>query len=260
MIRYPAVAGTFYPAKKEELKRMVEKFLEEAQAEKFRNKPRALLVPHAGYIYSGIVAAFGFKALKGYNFSKVILIGPSHYFPFSGIALDESEKWQTPLGEVDLFYPSETENCGNIFFKEAKIHQPEHCLEVEIPFLQIILKRFKILPMLTGQVKNEEAANCIEKIIDEETLIIISSDLSHYLPYQESKTIDKKTVRYILDNNSQNFEKYGQACGEKAISILLKIARDKNWQASLLSLLNSGDTSGKKDQVVGYSSIVFTEK
>ena len=260
MIRYPAAAGTFYPAGEKELKEAIEKFLERAKIKKLGGKPRALIVPHAGYAYSGAIAAFGFKALRGYNFSKVILIGPSHYFPFSGIALDGSEKWQTPLGDLELFHPKELENCEGVFFEEPKIHQPEHCLEVEMPFLQTVLKSFKVLPMLTGKVEGEKCAKCIEKILDESTLIIASSDLSHYLPYQEAQKADEQTVGHILKSAILNFEKYGQACGKEAISILLRIAISKNWQAKLLALANSGDTSGMRDQVVGYSSIAFIEK
>ncbi len=257
MIRNQIVAGTFYPANKEKLKSLILKFLNSAKL-KLDHKPKALIVPHAGYIYSGPIAGFGYKVIENFKYQKVILLGPSHFFNFQGLALSQFQ-WQSPLGKIETFNPKNLlTSCQNLFFINENIHQPEHCLEVQLPFLQTIYKNFKILPILTGDFLNyQKIAFCLNKILDNDTLLIISSDLSHYLPYSQAQDIDSKTVKYILNKDSQNFEKYGQACGKSAILILLEIAKINKWQADLLVLANSGDTSKIKDKVVGYSSIVF---
>ncbi len=256
MIRQEAVAGTFYPANKEKLKSLVLGFINSAKIS-LDFKPKALIVPHAGYVYSGPIAGFGYKAIKNFKYQKIILLGPSHHFGFASLALSQSQ-WQTPFGKIETFEPKIFSDCQDLFFIDESVHQPEHCLEVQLPFLQTIYKNFKILPILTGSFLNhKQAANCLNKMLHSNTLLIVSSDLSHYLSYYQAQNIDKETVKYILNKDSQNFEKYGQACGKEAILILLEIAKINKWQAQLLALANSGDTSGIKDKVVGYSSIIF---
>jgi len=258
-IRYPIVAGTFYPANPQELEKMVRGFLHQATVEKFSIQPKALIVPHAGYVYSGPVAAYGFKALENQNYKKIILLGPSHHFSFQGLTSSPSGYWETPLGKIECL--------GKENFKELKktkeiiesseIHEPEHCLEVEIPFLQTVLKEFKIVSFLTGELNIKTIAKVLEHLVDEGTLILVSSDLSHYYSYEEAQKLDTVTIDAILDNDSKRLEEYGEACGKTGIDILLEIAKNKHWQPKLLKASNSGDTAGDKSQVVGYASIVF---
>ena len=257
MTRLPAVAGLFYPAEKDKLKNTIKIFLAKARPD-FKEKPKALIVPHAGYIYSGLIAAYGFKTIESYDFKEVILLGPSHHFPFYGLALDENKFWQTPLKKTPLFEKKELLKEKEIFFKEKRIHQPEHSLEVELPFLQTVLRNFKIMPLLTGTKTDiTKTAKILSCILKNDSLLVVSSDLSHYLPYNEAKKTDLQTINYILNKDVLSFLKNGEACGKIAILILLYIAKALNWQSKLLIYANSGDTAGPKNQVVGYTAIAF---
>jgi len=258
-IRNSQFAGIFYPDNPQTLKEMIEDFLHQATVEKFKVQPKALLVPHAGYIYSGKIAAYGFKTLENKAYEKVILLGPSHHFSFQGLASSPSGYWETPLGKIECLGK---ENLKELKKTEAiiespEIHEPEHCLEVEIPFLQIVLKNFKILPLLTGELNIKTVAKVLESLVDEETLILVSSDLSHYYSYKEAQQLDKVTIDAILDNDSKRLEEFGEACGKTGIEVLMEIAKNKHWQPKLLKALNSGDMTEEKSQVVGYSSLVY---
>lgn len=268
--RSPVVAGTFYPDNPVELKNIIEDFLNKATVSKQKQGTRALILPHAGYIYSGPVAAYGFKTLKQEDFNKVILLGPSHHFAFKGLTAAKEDYWQTPLGKIKILSKNNIPELKNVkeIQESIEIHQPEHCLEVLLPFLQIVLKKFELLPLLTGEIETEKAARILMPLIEEKTLIIASSDLSHYLPYQEAKMIDKVTIDAILANDLERFNKYGNACGKKPIEILLNIAQQKKWQSKLLCAMNSNETVcgicspkkiAKEEQVVGYTSIAFYE-
>lgn len=259
-IRYPIVAGTFYPDNPQILKEMIEDFLHQATVEKLKVQPRALIVPHAGYIYSGRVAAYGFKILEDKLYKKIILLGPSHHFSFQGLASSPSGYWETPLGKIECLGREDLKKLKKTkeIIESLEIHEPEHCLEVEIPFLQVVLKEFKIVSFLTGELNMKTIAKVLESLIDEETLILVSSDLSHYHPYKEAQQLDKVTIDAILDNDSKRLEEFGEACGKTGIDILLEIAKNKHWQPKLLKALNSGDITGEKSQVVGYASIMFS--
>jgi len=266
LTRLPIVAGTFYPNDPEELKQMIEGFLNKATVGKQKEKTRALILPHAGYIYSGPVAAYGLKILKPDSFNRVILLGPSHHFAFEELVATTEDYWETPLGKLKVLSKNnfpELKNKKEII-ESAEIHHPEHCLEVLLPFLQVVLKDFEIFPLLVSDIDVQKATEMLMPIINEKTLLIISSDLSHYLPCSEAKMIDKVTIDAILANDLNRFNEFGNACGKKPIEILLNIAIKKNWQPKLLCAMNSDETvkglsSDKESQVVGYASIGFYE-
>jgi len=261
-IRYPKFAGSFYPEDSQELKDLIEKYLHQATIEKLKIKPKALIVPHAGYIYSGIVAAHGYKTLIGFKYKRIVLLGPSHNFIFSGLAINPNGKWFTPLGEVESEGISTFSKIRDVIessnlIESSQIHEIEHSLEVQIPFLQVVLDNFKIVPILTGEVNTDTASFLINSILDENTLLIVSSDLSHYYSYEDAQKLDQVTIDAILDYDINALRNFGEACGVIGIEILLKIAAQNKWQIKLLKAANSGDTSGLKDQVVGYASFVF---
>jgi len=270
-LRSPVVAGTFYPEDPEELKNMVQGFLREAIVGKQKVDVKALIVPHAGYVYSGPVAGYGFKILEQHSFKTVILLGPSHHFVFTGLAAAVEDYWETPLGRIKVLSKNNFLSLKNKkeIIESAEIHKPEHCLEVQLPFLQMVLKDFLIFPLLTGEINAEKAAKILMPLIDSQTLIIVSSDLSHYLPYSQAKMVDKVTIDAILSNDIPRFNEYGEACGKKPIEILLYIAQQKKWQSKLLCAMNSEETVGgicspkriskKIGQVVGYASLAYYE-
>lgn len=251
-IRKPAVAGMFYPADRQELKQIVNHFLDEGKEIKFKGNLKALIVPHAGYIYSGIVAGAGFKLLKKTDFRKVILLGPTHQFPFFGAALAK-EDFETPLGPVKS---GKTEEL----FKENQIielpeaHLREHSLEVELPFLQETLKDFELYAFSLGEIEEERLAETISRFIDGKTLVLASSDLSHYFDYKTAVEKDKETIRKILSFDFSGLE----ACGEKPVKVLMHLAKKLGWKPFLIDYKNSGDTAGDKKKVVGYCAIGFS--
>jgi AmmeMemoRadiSam system protein B len=257
-IRFPAVADAFYPAEEKELKRMISDFLGQAKPPSIKNL-KALIVPHAGYVYSGPVAAHGFKLLEKQEFKKVIAVGPSHYAAFVGAAEDDSDGWQTPLGIVRTDRVSRLVKAGTInCFPQA--HAPEHCLEVQLPFLQTVLKGdFVFYPLITGEISPSLLAEALEPALSDETLLLISSDLSHYFPYEEAVKRDSTTNKIILSLDVKNAQLI-DACGKTGIITAMHIAKSKKWKARLLDYRNSGDTAGPKSNVVGYSAIAFYGK
>jgi len=261
-VRHPIVAGTFYPDNPEILKKMIQGFLDNATVEKHKSPVKAIIVPHAGYIYSGPVAAYAFKLIENCPYEKIFLLGPSHNFSFDNLVSCAKKYWQTPLGKVEILSKDDFPKLKQKkeIIESSEIHQPEHSLEVQLPFLQTVLGDFKIFPLLTGNIINyKKISDILMSIYDEKTLFLISSDLSHYLPYSEAKMIDKVTIDAILANDIERFNEYGNACGKTSIEILLNIAHKKQWKSKLLCAMNSGETSGDKNQVVGYASIIFYE-
>jgi hypothetical protein len=261
-LRHSTVSGSFYPDDSDILKQQIKGFLDNATVEKHQLSVKALIVPHAGYIYSGPVAAYAFKLIENCLYKKVFLLGPSHHFSFDNLVSCAKGYWQTPLGKVEILSKDDFSKLKNKkeIIESSNIHQPEHSLEVQLPFLQTVLDDFQIFPLLTGNIINHKRlSDILLSIYNEETLFLISSDLSHYLPYDEAKMIDKVTIDAILANDIKRFNEYGNACGKISIEILLNIAHKKQWKSKLLCAMNSGETSGDKNQVVGYASIVFYE-
>jgi len=275
--RKPAVAGSFYPGDKDELNSMIDEFLAKVELPKLEPHIRALVVPHAGYVYSGQVAAYAYKALMGSSpageITRVIIIGNSHQEYFDGASIYPKGYFETPLGKVEIdadFSKKLMEASDKIYFKESA-HQQEHSLEVQIPFLQKTLKNFKIVPIILG---NQEGAsdiliNALKNLIDDNTLIIASSDLSHYPNYKDAQYSDNKVIQAILSGKRENLRETISeleaenipnlqtcACGHDSIEVVMGLMEGKT--AKLLKYANSGDVTGDKSQVVGYGAIVFT--
>jgi AmmeMemoRadiSam system protein B len=259
--RPPAVAGLFYPASPGELSVGVRAMLDAARTDNAGRPPKALIVPHAGYVYSGPVAASGYARLASMagRIRRVVLLGPVHRVPVHGLALPEATAFSTPLGEVPL------DTAAMAALSElpqvtvsAAAHAQEHSLEVHLPFLQTVLGEFRLLPLAVGDATTEEVAGVLARVWGgEETLIVVSSDLSHYLPYEMARRIDSETVRHILAISADL--DHGEACGATPVNGLLAQAGRHALTAELLDLRNSGDTAGDRSRVVGYAAIAFYE-
>ena len=223
--------------------------------------PKAIIVPHAGYIYSGPIAASAYAqvANSGHSITRVILLGPSHRVPFYGLAASNAEFFATPLGTV----PIDKDSLAAIgHLRQVQIsddaHRWEHSLEVHIPFLQMVLADFKLVPLVVGEAGAEEIDEVLEILWGgPETLIVVSSDLSHYHDYDTARRLDHATSDAITRFRPQDIQ-YEQACGRNAILGLLMAARQHHMNATILDLRNSGDTAGPRDRVVGYGAYAFT--
>src|SRR5512139_2361610 len=261
-IRPAAVAGLFYPGDSTELKRTVAGLLANAPAAEAMCAPKALIVPHAGYIYSGAVAASAYARLGGLRgrIRRVVLLGPTHRVPVRGLALPEADRFATPLGEVQLDRAGMQAIAGlPQVVKSAAAHQMEHSLEVQLPFLQQVLGDFQLLPLAVGEATAAEVAEVLERLWGgDETLIVISSDLSHFLPDAVARQVDGGTVDAILALDSHlNHE---QACGATPINGLLLAVRKHGLHPVLLDVCNSSDTAGEPERVVGYAAFAFESK
>lgn len=261
MIRPPAVAGTFYPAEPEVLRRSLAQFLDNAETISFDEPVKALVVPHAGYIFSGSVAgaAYAKLAARAETIERVILLGPVHRVPVRGLALPDTDSFATPLGIVPLDKQAIAHLAGMPqVVTSGAAHAQEHSLEVQLPFLQRLLGNFTLVPLAVGDASAEEVAQVLDRLWGgPETLIVISSDLSHYLPYAEACRRDRDTVGRILDGTQ--LSSHEQACGATPINGLLLGAERHGLAPHLVSLCNSGDTAGDRSHVVGYASIAFSE-
>ncbi len=258
----PKVAGTFYPDDPDELSALIQHYLSQANAE--RQIPKALISPHAGFQYSGPIAAEAYACLlkNKMQIDHVILIGPSHRFPFEGIAATSASAYKTPLGTIpiDQLLMHEILSFPQVDIIDEAFGVQENSLETQLPFLQTVLGKFSIVPLLIGDVEYSDVVEILKVLWDEDkTLIVVSSDLSHYLEDKQAKTIDHETTQAILnlDPNKINFD---QACGRVGIQALLSIAKEKKLKPELVDLRNSGDTTGSKDQVVGYAAVHFYQK
>lgn len=256
-IRSPAVAGLFYPADARQLAQDVQQLLAGAKVQGF--KPKALIVPHAGYIYSGAVAAAAYAGLYSVasTIKRVVLLGPAHRVAVYGLALPGVDVFVTPLGQVKLDndLARTIEHLPQVTISQ-EAHAMEHSLEVQLPFLQSVLDEFTLLPLVVGRVPAEAVAEVLDYLWgEEETLIVISSDLSHYLPYAAAQRVDNETVQSILQ--LQQPIGHDHACGGTPISGLIIAAQKHQLTPHLLDLRNSGDTAGSCDQVVGYAAIAF---
>ncbi|MBI1195435.1 MAG: AmmeMemoRadiSam system protein B [Gammaproteobacteria bacterium] len=263
-IRQPAVAGLFYPGDPDELARTVDLLLDEGRvAAGFRASgivPKALIVPHAGYIYSGPVAAAAYALLDGAtSIRRALLLGPAHRVPVRGLAHPDCDVFLTPLGSVpvDRAALAELADLPQVT-ASAHAHALEHSLEVQLPFLQRQLEGVAIMPLIVGDADIEDVAEVIERFrADPETLIVISSDLSHYHEYEQARRIDAVTAAEILALNMPlNHE---QACGATPVNGLLLVAARHALRARQVDLRNSGDTSGDRGRVVGYGAFAFEE-
>jgi len=278
-IRQPAVAGLFYPSEPAALRRAIDGYLKEAKDYKL-SSVRAIIVPHAGYQYSGLTAAHAYKLVSGKPYKTVVVLAPSHYALFNGASVCGADEFETPLGRVPISPLAKELAKQKPFVAEApcRVQRPawarqsprqappvgedtphtwEHSDEVQVPFLQQSLKGFAVVPIIFGRVDPAEAARVLADKLDDQTLLVASSDLSHYYPYERAREMDKKCVDAIcrLDIESMAGQ---EACGKDPILCVMQIARQKGWTAQMLDYRNSGDTAGDKNGVVGYSAIAFT--
>jgi AmmeMemoRadiSam system protein B len=256
-IRPAAVAGLFYPRDPRELRVSVQEFLRLAQPRAF--VPKVLIVPHAGYVYSGQAAAQAYVLLRGLEnkIKRVLLLGPCHRVPVHGVALPTVDAFATPLGTVPLDKAAiaQIEKLPFVGYSDAA-HAEEHSLEVHLPFLQSVLGDFSLVPLVVGEASPRQVAQVLEQLWGgDETLVVISSDLSHFLPYAICREVDNETARKIVQLHT---DLHGEeACGCRPLNGLLQLARQKHLHCELLALCNSGDTAGDKRRVVGYGAFAL---
>jgi AmmeMemoRadiSam system protein B len=258
--RPPAVAGMFYPGNPAELISTVDSLLASANPREVP-APKALIVPHAGYIYSGSTAAMAYASLAPMRqqIKRVILLGPTHRVAVNGIAVPEASAFAMPLGNIplDLDAIAQLRDLPQIVFSD-RVHAQEHSLEVHLPFLQRVLGDFKLVPLAVGEASPQAVAEVLDRLWGgPETLIVISSDLSHFLNYSTAQQVDRNTCQHILQLDASI--QPPQACGAYPVNGLLLAARQRGLTPQLIHLCNSGDTAGDKNRVVGYASFAFYE-
>jgi hypothetical protein len=262
-MRQPVRAGSFYPADPSELAALIDRLTLQARQTDLQPLPhktlKALIMPHAGYIYSGWTAAHADRVLSGRKFKKIILLGPDHFIGFSCGAISDVSAYNSPFGPVKLHPDAHGLRENSPFFRALpQSDRKEHSLEVVLPFLQRYLPQFELVPVVVGRTDPAALADALDGLLDAETLLVISSDLSHYLPYQEARARDNKTISWILDLNSTELTaSQNRACGAIPIAILINLARRYHWRPVLLHYSNSGDTAGGRSRVVGYATIAF---
>lgn len=282
-IREAAVAGLFYPAEKDALAAMIDGFLSKVDSPPVENL-RGLVCPHAGYRFSGPTAAYSYKQLLGRDIRTVVVMAPSHYAYFRGASIPDVKAYRTPLGKIQLspkarelakIRPLITNPSCRVrrppWWRQSPKKAPplgedtphtwEHSLEVQLPFLQRTLKDFKIVPIVLAPVELvdvEKVARVLTDHIDDGTILVASSDLSHNYPYEVARRMDKACTKAICDLDIEAMKRQ-EACGQAPILTLMHIAKLKGWKAKLLDYRNSGDTAGNKFDVVGYAAIAFFE-
>ncbi len=260
-VKPPNVAGRFYSAEPAQLKAHIKQLLSQAQ-QNTSAPPKALIVPHAGYIYSGEIAANAYIKLPAIRdtIRRVVLLGPPHYHPVRGIAAPSADGLATPLGTVPINRALLTACLGLPFVRSLPLaFEREHSLETQLPFLQCLLPKFSLLPLLVGDVSPSAVSTLLERTWGgPETLIVVSSDLSHFLEYDRAQAIDRRTCAAIEALDSATID-YDQACGRRAVNGLLHVARRRRLKVQTLDLRNSGDTAGDRARVVGYGAWAFEE-
>lgn len=255
-VRRPAVAGSFYPADPKRLQSLVRDCLAAAVPDD-GTPAKAFVVPHAGLEYSGPIAASAYARIARMRdrVRRIVLVGPSHRVAFRGIAVPECDAFATPLGtiEIDAEAVARALACPGVLASDAA-HAQEHSLEVQLPFLQTVLGAFVLLPLVVGRAGADEVAAVLEAVWGgEETLVLVSSDLSHYLPYDEAREIDARTSQAI-DSLAPEEISMDQACGRLGVQGALLVAKRRGLHARTLDLRSSGDTAGSRDAVVGYGA------
>lgn len=279
-VRKAAVAGGFYPAGSKELEKMVDTLILEAHPPEVKGKVRGIIVPHAGYIFSGRVAADAYKTLQGQDIKTVVLLGNCHTEGFNGISVYKGGAFETPLGLVEIDQDLAAiimATNPQMILDRPSVHQQDHILEVQLPFLQRVLHHFKIVPIVFGNdhpALTQILADALKDTVDDKTLIVVSTDMSHYPPYALATTADHETIRAISSGKAKNLDTTLQRlsgehipnavtflCGVSAVRTLLLIAQDLGLSnPQLLKYTNSGDSfAGDKNRVVGYSSFVITD-
>jgi len=279
-IRNPAVAGAFYPGEASRLEFKINKYLKEVLDKKIDGEVKAIMVPHAGYDFSGGVAAYGYKLLEGKKIDTVIIICNSHTDYFEGIAVDDSDAWETPLGQVEVNkeLAEKLVNSSAAINYNGKAHVSDHTLEVQLPFLQVVLKEdFKIVPILFGNSHDsayKDLAKALKENLDENDILVISTDMSHYPAYKDANDIDKETLEMIKTGDINKLERHIAAveeknipgeqtvlCGVDGVKTAMELYNLADWDSiEILKYANSGDVPiGDKGQVVGYGAMAFLQ-
>jgi AmmeMemoRadiSam system protein B len=257
-VRQPAVSDLFYPADPKELTEMIDRM--PSSVKRGGAVPKILIAPHAGYPFSGPSAATGYRLLEGCSFERVVLIGPSHRVGFKGAAFSEAECWQTPLGRVAVdqgAIESFLKRHGSAFLRHAQPHQAEHALEVQLPFLQRVLKGdFAIIPLTYGDIAPQEIEAVIEHFMDDQTLVIISSDLSHFYDLERAELLDRACHQGVLALDIQMLGPC-EACGRTGMEAAIGYARRHDLVPRLLDYSTSAKASGDRSRVVGYGCYGF---
>jgi MEMO1 family protein len=276
-VRPPAVAGSFYPAQPDELRQMIDEFLVQATVPDIHGRIVAIVAPHAGYVYSGKVAAHSYALIHGQKFQRVVVIAPSHFEAFPFVSVYNGDAYATPLGNVpvDKEFAAKLAKLSPLIELSSHGHTPseqqgEHALEVQLPFLQRVLGDFRLVPIVMGEqnYETERALGvALAKMLNKETgtLIVVSSDLSHYHPYEEATSIDRKTLnaiqRWDYLSLSRNFdERIWEACGGGPIvAAMIAAERLGATEAKILKYANTGDVTGDRSRVVGYGAVAFIQ-
>ena len=267
-IRHQQVAGYFYPAEKEKLQHDISLLLNVTKSEKSFKKIFGIVSPHAGYIYSGKTAAYVYNLLKDKSYNTVIIISPSHAEYFPGISIYDGDAYETPLGivEIDQIMTDELVKNSKTIFRGIQGHRKEHALEVQIPFLQSVLKDFQIVPIVMGdqgRMYVDELAQKISEVVDENTLVVASSDMSHFYSSEEADRLDsvveKRIDNFDFENLLKDLDNHQcEACGGGPIAAMMKAASLKNIKKSfVINRSDSGDVTGDRSEVVGYLSAVI---
>jgi hypothetical protein len=274
------VAGLFYPKSGAALGELLGKLLAEASDEGI-GRVRAIVCPHAGYEYSGPTAAAAYRQITGVKGATVVLLAPSHYADFRGGAVSTAVSWRTPLGDARISTRAAELAKVSPFFasKPVPVQRPpwaraasreappagqdtaetwEHSAEVQVPFLQKALGEFEMIPVVCGAMNAEAAAKALAPLLDDHTIVVASSDLSHYHAYDDAKARDSRCVKAVTDLDTASMAEQ-EACGKTPILVVLNLAKIKGWRTRLLDYRNSGDTAGDKSRVVGYAAIAFTD-
>jgi AmmeMemoRadiSam system protein B len=250
----PVSAGTFYPADPTVLRATVLRLLQEAEPPPCDGRVRGVVAPHAGYVYSGRVAASAYAVVDPEDFDEVVLVGPSHFERFAGLAALAASTWATPLGGVAVASPPETPPI----VVRRTAYRGEHSLEVQLPFLQVIGAAGPVLPLLTGSVEPAVVTGLLDHLLGDRSLLVLSTDLSHYEPYDTARRIDRSTAEAVvaLEAGGLGWE---TACGLTGLQAGVGLARRRGWEIRLLDLRNSGDTAGSAESVVGYGAFAMIE-
>ncbi len=267
-IRHQQVAGYFYPAEKDKLQKDISIMLQSAKTEKRFSNVFGIVSPHAGYVYSGKTAAYAYNLLKDKSYKTVIVISPSHAEYFPGISIFDGDAYETPLGivEIDKELADRLIENSKTIFRSIQGHRQEHALEVQIPFLQSVLKDFKIIPIVMGDQSKmfvDELAEKISKIVNDQTLVVASSDMSHFYSSEDADRLDsvveKRINDFDYDQLLKDLDNHNcEACGGGPIAAMMKAASLKNINKSfVLNRSDSGDITGDKSEVVGYLSAVI---
>ena len=264
-IRKPAYAGSFYPETRADLTALIKHLISGIKQPHINPPPntslKALIMPHAGYMYSGGTAAHISLALRENQFKNVIVLAPDHRVGFTGCAISDVTAYETPLGRIPINENAATLRDNYQFFQSVLASDRlEHSVEVVLPFLQYVLKNFELIPIVMGQDSGlaDRVSAALDPLMDQNTLLVVSSDLSHYLPYAEAVARDRETIKTILDLDADKLlTRENAACGRIPILVVIHMARRHGWQPTLLHYSNSGDTSGDRSRVVGYAAIAF---